>query len=90
MLLAAVTTVLDRSDRVALLERTRAEIQGLTITAMPRAGTGAVSTGARTRRQSEWRPTSTHERLLLKGSRCRNMDAVQYENSPSVAKVAKR
>jgi hypothetical protein len=32
MLLAAVTTVLDRSDRVALLERTRAEIQGLTIT----------------------------------------------------------
>jgi hypothetical protein len=31
MLLAAVTTVLDRSDRVALLERTRAEIQGLTI-----------------------------------------------------------
>jgi hypothetical protein len=32
MLLAAVTTVLDRSDRVALLERTRAEIHGLTIT----------------------------------------------------------
>jgi hypothetical protein len=31
MLLAAVTTALDRSDRVALLERTRAEIHGLTI-----------------------------------------------------------
>ena len=31
MLLAAVTAVLDRSDRVALLERTRAEIHGLTI-----------------------------------------------------------
>jgi hypothetical protein len=32
MLLAAVTTVLDRSDRVALLERTQAEMHGLTIT----------------------------------------------------------
>ena len=32
VLLAAVTTALDRSDRVALLERTRAEIHGLTIT----------------------------------------------------------
>jgi hypothetical protein len=32
MLLAAVTAVLDRTDRVALLERTRAEIHGLTIT----------------------------------------------------------
>jgi hypothetical protein len=31
MLLAAVTTGLDRSDYVALLERTRAEIHGLTI-----------------------------------------------------------
>ena len=32
MLLAAVTAaVLDRSDRIALLERTRAEIHGLTI-----------------------------------------------------------
>jgi hypothetical protein len=32
MLLAAVTAVLDRTDRVALLERTRAEIHGLTMT----------------------------------------------------------
>ena len=31
MLLAPVTAVLERSDRVALLERTRAEIHGLTI-----------------------------------------------------------
>jgi hypothetical protein len=31
VLLAAVATVLDRSDRIALLERTRAEILGLTI-----------------------------------------------------------
>jgi hypothetical protein len=31
MLLAAVTTMLDRSDRIAWLERARAEIHGLTM-----------------------------------------------------------
>ena len=29
-----------------------------------------------------------HECLLSKGNPCRNMDAAQHENSPSVAKVA--
>ena len=79
MLLAAVTTVLDRTDRA--FERTRAEIHGLTITELcdAKGWDRAASTGARTRRQSEWRLTSTHERLLIKGSRCRNMDALQRD-----------
>jgi hypothetical protein len=62
MLLAAVTTVLDRTDRVALLQRTRAEIHGLTITELcdAKGWHRAVSTGGRTQRQSEWRRTSTN------------------------------
>jgi len=87
VLLAAVTTALDRSDRVALLERTRAEIHGLTISELCEAkGWSRHCIYERTRKAAEKVAAYLNEhageggqKAVTKGSECKNMDALQRD-----------
>ena len=81
MLLAAVTTVLDRSGRIALLERTRAEIHGLTICELCEAkgwhrGRFYRCTDAVAERVAAY--------LNKQSAKCPDMDALQYKTASGV------